>query len=569
MSAAKKVLSVITSVIIATASVSGIFTSVSADTGVGSDYVDKSPELTDDDYSEEKSFWKSMSFTYYYDQLSDNQKELYDRLDDACMYYLLNDEDIGANIQVDCADLLLTKDETYKAEYMFYLSNPQYFFLANGLGYGSTMTSDLTKNAHIQVFTELKSGEERASAKTEIKAVVSEYLEEANQYSLPEEKEHVICDRMCNLIEYDKAWEGTSNLMYEQSMYSAILGKTVCAGYSQLFTALINACGVECVAVTGSGHQWNVINLHGYWYYVDITNCDQDWGVYYYYYNRSTPYGKFSNVIDGYTPEVLFSNVTIEYTSKYFDQNGIKYFLVSTNPRNGLLVLPVSGDTSSLPFKVTYNDVEYSVIGAVARGWINDGNVWHYYDEEGNMVTGWNQIESIWYYFNDQGDMLTGWQKIEDLWYYFNSNGEMMKYWQKIDGSWYYFCGSGYMVKHWYKVGNDWYYFNASGVMQTGWQKINNVWYYFGDNGSMKNGWQKVGGLWYYFESDGHMITGWRLSGGYWYYFKDSGDMKTGWHSSGGTWYYLDSNGRMVTNVTLNIGGKDYIFDTNGKCTNP
>ena len=45
--------------------------------------------------------------------------------------------------------------------------------------------------------------------------------------------------------------------------------------------------------------------------------------------------------------------------------------------------------------------------------------------------------------------------------------------------------------------------------------------------------------------------------------------MKTGWHSSGGIWYYLDSNGRMVTNVTLNIGGKDYIFDTNGKCTNP
>ena len=186
-----------------------------------------------------------------------------------------------------------------------------------------------------------------------------------------------------------------------------------------------------------------------------------------------------------------------------------------------------------------------------------------------NIQTGWVQNGSVWNYYLSNGTKATGWQKIENLWYYFNSNGEMMKYWQKIDGNWYYFCGSGYMVKHWYKVGNDWYYFNASGVMQTGWQKINNLWYYFKSTGVMMTGWQQIGGLWYYLESDGHMITGWRLSGGYWYYFKDSGDMKTGWHCSSGTWYYFDSNGHMVTNVTLNIGGKDYIFDTNGKCTNP
>ena len=186
-----------------------------------------------------------------------------------------------------------------------------------------------------------------------------------------------------------------------------------------------------------------------------------------------------------------------------------------------------------------------------------------------NITTGWVQEGSVWHYYNSNGVKVTGWQKIDELWYYFNSNGDMMKYWQKIDGSWYYFCGSGNMVKHWQKIGNDWYYFNASGVMQTGWQKINNVWYYFKSTGVMLTGWQQIDGKWYYLESDGHMITGWRCSGGYWYYFKDTGEMKTGWHCSGSTWYYFDSDGRMVYNKTLNINGKDYNFDSSGKCTNP
>ena len=86
----------------------------------------------------------------------------------------------------------------------------------------------------------------------------------------------------------------------------------------------------------------------------------------------------------------------------------------------------------------------------------------------------------------------------------------------------------------------------------------------------MQTGWLLLGDKWYYLESDGHMITGWRKSGGDWYYFKDTGEMKTGWHNSGGTWYYLiDPDGCMITDMTLNINGKDYSFDSEGRCTNP
>ena len=44
--------------------------------------------------------------------------------------------------------------------------------------------------------------------------------------------------------------------------------------------------------------------------------------------------------------------------------------------------------------------------------------------------------------------------------------------------------------------------------------------------------------------------------------------MVTGWVLSGNSWYYLSSGGEMVTG-TKTIGGKEYIFDSNGVCTNP
>ena len=183
---------------------------------------------------------------------------------------------------------------------------------------------------------------------------------------------------------------------------------------------------------------------------------------------------------------------------------------------------------------------------------------------------GWREEAGVWYYIDEYGMPSLFWQKIDGLWYYFNEKGEMVKYWQLIDGVWYYFCGSGYMVKHWQKIGGVWYYFDASGAMKTGWQKINGLWYYFNGSGAMQTGWLLLGDKWYYLESDGHMITGWRKSGGDWYYFKDTGEMKTGWHNSGGTWYYLiDPDGCMITDMTLNINGKDYSFDSEGRCTNP
>ena len=201
--------------------------------------------------------------------------------------------------------------------------------------------------------------------------------------------------------------------------------------------------------------------------------------------------------------------------------------------------MPASAVTVSATFKKT----------VTLSGWVQDGDIWYYYKEDGTKATGWLKV-GAWYYFDDNGVMQTGWKKIDDVWYCFRNSGSMYS-------------------AEWLKWGDSWYYLQSSGAMATGWFKVGSTWYLFNSNGVMLTGWQKVDGKWYYLESSGAMKTGWVSSGGKWYYLNASGDMKTGWLKDGDLWYYLDpSTGAMVTG-TLRINGKRYRFADDGHCLNP
>lgn len=192
--------------------------------------------------------------------------------------------------------------------------------------------------------------------------------------------------------------------------------------------------------------------------------------------------------------------------------------------------------------------------------WVQDGNVWHYYDANGSKVTGWKEIDKTWYFFDSEGNMLDGWQQDGNTWYYFGGSGAMRTGWQQLGNTWYYLGGNGAMRTGWQQVGGVWYYFGGSGAMKTGWHQDGNTWYYFGGSGAMKTGWQEVNSKWYYFEGSGAMFTGWKCSGGVWYYMKGSGDMTKGWLLIDGKWYYFYNSGAMAYNTTID----GYELDNSG-----
>ena len=113
-------------------------------------------------------------------------------------------------------------------------------------------------------------------------------------------------------------------------------------------------------------------------------------------------------------------------------------------------------------------------------------------------------------------------------------------------------------------------------ITDNGWITWCEKWLYFKEGNSLK-GWQKLdwsqGKDWFYFNSDGIMLTGWQRldwsQGNDWFYFNHDGVMLTGWHNllwSGGrnTFYFMPDSGRMLSNICVDIDGKNYCFDENG-----
>lgn len=88
-------------------------------------------------------------------------------------------------------------------------------------------------------------------------------------------------------VEYDESLVG-------YTAYSALsAGKTVCNGYVQLAYRLLNQVGIENIIVKGThiengfstDHAWNLVNIDGKWYHIDITLNDRYTDGEYPYFN--------------------------------------------------------------------------------------------------------------------------------------------------------------------------------------------------------------------------------------------------------------------------------------------
>lgn len=84
----------------------------------------------------------------------------------------------------------------------------------------------------------------------------------------PAEQELAIHDWMVDHTAYDE----THELPNRNSPYGLLVeGKVVCMGYANTFQLFMDLLDIPCVTVTGDGHAWNLVQLDGEWYGVDVT----------------------------------------------------------------------------------------------------------------------------------------------------------------------------------------------------------------------------------------------------------------------------------------------------------
>ena len=102
-----------------------------------------------------------------------------------------------------------------------------------------------------------------------------------------------------------------SVLLHQKPVNGRMQGVTVCEGYAQCYTSLLNKAGIEAHTVLADDHAWNLIRLNGQWYHSDI--CWDD--LYIDYAEEYGPHTPFTYCL---VPDALINSLEDGHGKKNF-----------------------------------------------------------------------------------------------------------------------------------------------------------------------------------------------------------------------------------------------------------
>ncbi|MBO5303060.1 MAG: InlB B-repeat-containing protein [Lachnospiraceae bacterium] len=249
--------------------------------------------------------WQQYGSKYFYNQLNETEQKWWDTLDALGMRYLTGTESLTEQDSYTMEDGYvmeyfitpavaytgITPERAREILYMFKYSNPQYYFFQT-MVYSSADAGGMSGMYRLTLYPAFADGTKRAEITAEFKRKITAWVDIVAAEETELAKEKAAYDLICQNISYDVNYQDiTLRNEYDQSIYSVFFTEsTVCAGYSQTMQLLMNAVGIDCAAVTGVGHEWNIIRLQDTWYNVDVTWGDLDEEANkqrYIYFNRS------------------------------------------------------------------------------------------------------------------------------------------------------------------------------------------------------------------------------------------------------------------------------------------
>lgn len=228
---------------------------------------------------------------FFYNQLNQNQKIIYDKLKDnkenlKSGNYIVNFEDAFSNTLANENGNQILGNDYQTAIEAFTHDYPDLFFLdVNKMVLNIETTTKLFKVTY-NVYISAKEGEKYLSndfiteaqiqtACSEIEFVKNTILN--NIRGSDYDKILYIHDYLIENIEYDTEY----NSVDSYGLYGALVKKRcVCEGYAKAFKYLTNLVGIECEMMQGiatnsvgqtESHAWNCVKLNGMWYEVDCT----------------------------------------------------------------------------------------------------------------------------------------------------------------------------------------------------------------------------------------------------------------------------------------------------------
>lgn len=194
---------------------------------------------------------------YAHNMLSENQQRVYDEMLDAIM----NMEEHVRLSTTDGSDV----ETCYNAICADYGE----IFWVDRCSYSNLLLFGRTCAVRFDI-TYAYTPDEVADYREQMQPVIDEYLKRLAKCESDYEKTEVLYRKLIREVDYDMSADNNQNIL------SVFLGKkTVCQGYACATQYLLQQSGIPCVIVTGTAkgqpHAWNMAQLDGDYYYLDVT----------------------------------------------------------------------------------------------------------------------------------------------------------------------------------------------------------------------------------------------------------------------------------------------------------
>ena len=240
--------------------------------------IDKDKALNET-YSETFDATYRYNTSYFYNQLNSAERTLYNNLANACNAVLSSSQTYTSQyidyISFDSNSISSSRLE--QILYMFYYSNPQYFFLTNGYRFGQNFVYPM-------MYSDYQNGTVRRNAYNSINSITNTWMADINKCTNDLTKEQAIYQKIANAVSY-------STGAHHQSIAGALLDRQCYgSGYAMTMTYFCNAAGLDCITVITENHAWNRVKIFNDWYEIDVSLMDQGSYIDSRYCNKSTTY---------------------------------------------------------------------------------------------------------------------------------------------------------------------------------------------------------------------------------------------------------------------------------------
>lgn len=198
-------------------------------------------------------------YLYYYEKMNSEDQQIYQELYSAMKQH-------GTSTRISVTDM----DTIERVFQYIILDNPELFYIEN-------LEAETITIAKIKSMMTIRTIEnmdevEQTSAQKKIDEFKANFIGQISESMSEEAKAESAFTYVVEELEY------VVGSPYNQSLYSAALGQTVCMGYTAAFKYLCDQMDIPCISVIGKleggDHAWNMVYLDHIWYQVDCTQGD-------------------------------------------------------------------------------------------------------------------------------------------------------------------------------------------------------------------------------------------------------------------------------------------------------